>query len=766
MNGQVYEVKGMHCASCSNIISKKLKKLPGVESCDVNFATEKANISFDPEKVSMDQMNNEINKLGYSLSSTNNHNHKEMNHMGSMNGMDHSEHLGLNQSKEAKLQELSILKSKVEFVLPITFLVFVLMMWDIGSKVATFIPNLPLPMPLFNTVSFVLASIILFWIGKPYLDAVLRFIKYKVANMDSLVGIGTLTAYLYSSIIFLISPIREILSLPEYTYFDVTIVVIGFITLGKYLEMRSKLKTGEAIEKLLNLQAKTALVKRGNKELEIPISEVTVGDTILVKPGAKIPVDGVIINGYSSIDESMINGEPLPIDKRANDVVIGGTINKQGSFTYQATKIGSDTMLSQIIKLVEQAQGSKAQIQNLADKVSSIFIPTVLVIALSTLIIWLIAGTYFFGITAAVSYGLLAFVGILVIACPCALGLATPTAIIVGVGKGAEHGILIKNAESLEKLYKVNTVVLDKTGTITNGKPTVTDVISLVASLSEKEILQFAANVEKHSQHPLANAIVEANSKSKLSLLNVEHFKESEGIGVEGLVKDKKIVIRKPNVVNQDSSEVSNLQAEGKTVVIVEVDKKIVGVIAISDTIKNNAKQAIKKLHKLGIKTVMLTGDNKKAAEFIAKQVDIDNVKSEVLPQDKSQIIKQLQKEGRVIAMVGDGINDAPALTQAEVGVAMATGSDIAIDSADITLLGGDIEKISQAIKLSRFTIRTIKQNLFWAFIYNIVGIPLAAGVLYPILGIFLNPIFAGLAMALSSVSVVGNSLLLKKGKL
>lgn len=767
MNGQIYEVKGMHCASCSTIISKKLKKLSGVESCDVNFATEKANIFYNPEKVSLEQMNTEINKLGYTLVSTNNHNHKQMNHMDSMSGIDHSEHLGLDQSKEEKLQELSLLKSKVEFALPITFLVFILMMWDIGAKVVSFIPNLPLPMPLFNTISFILSSVVLFWIGKPYLDAVLRFIKYKVANMDSLVGIGTLTAYIYSSIIFLVPPIREILSLPEYTYFDVTIVVIGFITLGKYLEMKSKLKTGEAIEKLLNLQAKTALVKRGTRELEVPIAEVIIGDIIVVKPGAKIPVDGVIIEGYSSIDESMINGEPLPIDKKANDDVIGGTINKQGSFTYRAAKIGSDTMLSQIIKLVEQAQGSKAQIQNLADRVSSIFIPSVLVIALVTLILWLTVGTYFFGITTAVSYGLLAFVGILVIACPCALGLATPTAIIVGVGKGAEHGILIKNAESLEKLYKVNTVVLDKTGTITKGRPTVTDVISLDSSLSEKEVLQYAASVENHSQHPLANAIVEnVKSKSKLSLLKVEHFKETEGKGVEGSVGKKKIVIRKPNAEDQDFSDVSRLQAEGKTVVMVEVNKKKAGIIAISDSIKTNAKQAIKKLHKLGIETVMLTGDNKKAAEFIAEQVDIINVKSEVLPQDKSQIIKQLQKEGRMIAMVGDGINDAPALTQAEVGIAMATGSDIAIDSADITLLGGDIEKVPQAITLSRSTIRTIKQNLFWAFIYNIVGIPLAAGVLYPVLGIFLNPIFAGLAMALSSVSVVGNSLLLKKGKL
>lgn len=756
MNGKMYAVKGMHCASCSSIISKKLKKLPGIESCDVNFATEKATISYDPQKTNLDQMNNEIKKLGYTLESTNNH----------IDSMDHTEHTGMNQSKDEKLQELSLLRSKVEFVLPIALLIFLLMMWDIGAKILTFIPTLPLPMPLFNTISFILASIVLFWIGKPYLDAVIRFIKYRVANMDSLVGIGTLTAYLYSSIIFLFPPIKELLLLPEYTYFDVTIVVIGFITYGKFLEARSKLRTGEAIEKLLNLTAKSALVIRNKKEIEIPLSEVITGDILIVKPGAKIPVDGIIISGSSSIDESMISGEPLPVDKREGDIVIGATINKQGSFTYKATKVGSDMMLSQIVKLVEDSQGSKAQIQNLADKVSSIFIPTVLIIALLTFIAWVTVGAYFLGIATAFSYGLLAFVGILVIACPCALGLATPTAIIVGVGKGASTGILIKNAESLEKLHKVNTLVFDKTGTITSGRPTVTNIISLNSNTSHEEIIKIASSLERHSQHPLALAVVEKGKELSVISYKVNDFKESEGVGVSGVISKKKVVVRKPKSSEHTISEIQELQSQGKTVIVIEIDGKAIGVLAISDTIKESAKSAIAKLRKMHIKTVMLTGDNKRAAEYIAKQVGIDSVKAEVMPKDKSDVIKMLQREGRVVAMAGDGINDAPALTQAEVGIAMATGSDIAIESSDITILGGDIAKIPQGINLSRATMRTIKQNLFWAFIYNIVGIPLAAGILYPIFGIFLNPVFAGMAMALSSVSVVSNSLLLKRSRI
>jgi Cu2+-exporting ATPase/Cu+-exporting ATPase len=637
------------------------------------------------------------------------------------------------------------------------------MIWDIIGQFSLSIPKQPIPMPLFNTISFLLATIILFWVGKPYLEAVVRFIKYRVANMDSLVGIGTLTAYIYSTTAFLFPQIRSFLSLPEYTYFDVVIVVTGFITLGKYLEARSKLKTGQAIEKLLNLQAKTALVKRGSKEIEIPISQVQVGDILIVKPGAKVPVDGIIMEGSSSIDESMINGEPLPKDKQKGDYVIGATINKQGSFTFKASKVGADTMLAQIVRLVEDAQGSKANIQNLADKISSVFIPVVLVLAIITFIVWVTAGSYFLGFTSSLSFGLLSFVGILVIACPCALGLATPTAIIVGVGKGAEKGILIKNAQSLEKLHEITVLVFDKTGTITNGKPTITDIMVLDPAFTKDTLLQLAASLEKKSQHPLASAVVEKAKVLKINLLEASSFKENEGVGVEGLIDKKTIRIRKPKGKDVNIPKLEKLQSEGKTVIIVEVNNKAVGAFAISDTIKEGAREVIGKLHKLNIKTVMLTGDNNKAAQYIGKQLGLDNVRAEVLPKDKSDIIKELQENGDKVAMVGDGINDAPALTQADIGIAMATGTDIAIESSDITLLGGDISKIPLAFKLSKATIRTIKQNLFWAFIYNIVGIPLAAGVLYPMFGIFLNPVFAGMAMALSSVSVVSNSLLLKR---
>ncbi len=777
MNSETFQVKGMHCASCSSVITKKLKKLPGVEDCDVNFATEKVKISFDHDQVGLPEMNNEINKLGYRLMpqhtqimTANEINHNEMDHskmvIGQNSSEDHRGHLGLNQSKEEKLKELSDLRMKVNFVLPITLVVFLLMMWDILARLFDNIPNLSMPMPLLNTLLFIISSIVLFLVGKPYLDAVIRFIKYRVANMDSLVGIGTLTAYLYSSIIFLSPQLRILLLLPEFTYFDVTIVVVGFITLGKYLEVKSKMRTGEAIEKLFHLQAKTALVIRNNQEIQIQVSEVVVGDILIVKPGDKIPVDGTIIEGASSVDESMLNGEPLPTDKKIGDIVIGSTINKQGTFKFKATKVGSDTMLAQIIKLVEESQGSKAQIQNLADKVSSIFIPTVLVIALITLMIWLTVGAYFLGFPTALSFGLLAFVGILVIACPCALGLATPTAIIVGVGKGAESGILIKNAESLEKLHQANVLVLDKTGTLTEGKPTVTDIISLSPSYSQKKLLQLAGSLENYSQHPLAGSIVSKAKEQKLSFLNADSFREAEGIGVGGLINKQKISIEKPDITDQLLPEVNRLQSEGKTVVIIKIDKKSSGLLAISDTIKSGAREAIAQLHDMGIKTIILTGDNNKAAEHIAKQIGIDSVRANILPQDKSRIIKEFQAAGNIVAMAGDGINDAPALTQANVGIAMATGTDIAIESADITLLSGDISKIPQAFKLSRLTMRTIKQNLFWAFIYNIIGIPLAAGVLYPLFGVFLNPIFAGLAMALSSVSVVSNSLLLKKAKI
>ena len=756
MTNKTLKIKGMHCASCATIITNKVSKLGGVDAVNVNFATEKANVSFDDTIVSVHQMNNEIEKLGYTF----------VDETSSHTMEDHSMHTGINESKDEKLKELLTMKTKTQFVLPIALLVFILMMWDIGAKLFTSIPNLPLPMSIFNTISMVLASVVLFWIGQPFLQGVVKFAKYRVANMDTLIGIGTLVAYLYSISITLFPLMRVALKLPETTYFDVTIVVIGFVMLGKYLEARSKLRTGEAIEKLLGLQAKTALLWRNGVEVEVPVHEVQIGDIIIVKPGSKIPVDGVIVEGYSSIDESMITGEPIPVDKKTGDFVVGATINKQGNFKFKATKIGSDTVLAQIIKMVEDAQGSKAPIQAMADKISSVFVPIVLGIAVLTLLLWLTVGTSALGFSTALSYGILSFVGVLVIACPCALGLATPTAIIVGVGKGAEHGILIRNAEALEKLSHVDTVVLDKTGTITKGKPEVTDIISLDTTWAEADILRVSASVEKLSEHPLADAVVIRANEQKISLETVTNFQALEGVGVEGMIGNKHIAIHKPSKDVSITGNIKELQEQGKTVVIIEVDKKQIGLIALSDTLKEESKEAVAKLHAKNIKVIMLTGDNYLAASYIAKLAGIDAVIAEVIPQEKAGKIKELQDSGAIVAMVGDGINDAPALVQADVGIAMGTGTDVAIESAGITLLGGDVSKIAQAIKLSKMTMRGIKQNLFWAFIFNVVGIPLAAGLFYPVFGWLLNPAFAGLAMAFSSVSVVSNSLRIKAKKL
>ncbi len=754
----------MHCASCAAIITKEIEKLDGVEKVDVQFASEKARLSIDPQKITVQDMNGALEKLGYSFEDTLAIDHAE--HLPNTPTEDHRHHSGIGQSKKEKETEFLAMQTKMQFVLPVALITFILMMWDIAAKTLSFIPNLPLPMELFNVLSFVLATITLFWVGQPFLKGVTRFLRYGAANMDTLIGIGTLTAYIYSVIITLLPQVRVALSLPEYTYFDVTIVVIGFVVLGKYLEARSKLRTGEAIEKLLGLQAKTALLWRDGKEVQVSVNDVHIGDIVIVKPGAKVPVDGKIIEGTSSIDESMVTGESIPVDKKAGDMVVGATINKQGHFRFTATKVGADTLLAQIIHMVEDAQGSKAPIQALADKVSGVFVPVVLGIALGTLILWLTVGTSFLGFSAAFSYGVLAFVGILVIACPCALGLATPTAIIVGVGKGAEYGILIKNAEALEKLSKVDTIVLDKTGTITKGKPEVTDVVVLVQNWSKERLVQYAASIEKLSEHPLAEAVTLYAEKEGVALLATKHFIALEGMGVKALIDGAEVSIHKPSSDDMHVEGIRRLQEQGKTVVLIEVHGEKVGLIALSDTLKDEAKVAIAQLHKRGVKVVMLTGDNHLAAHYIAKQAAIDTVIAEVMPADKATKIKALQAEGKKVAMAGDGINDAPALVQADVGIAMATGTDIAIESAGITLLHGDIRKLAQAFELSRATMRTVRQNLFWAFIYNVIGIPIAAGLLYPLWGITLNPIFAGLAMAGSSVSVVSNSLRLKSKKL
>lgn len=754
MANQHYTVTGMHCVSCSNIIKKKLGKLPGISAVDVNFATEKASISYSSVPVSTEVLNKEIDKLGYTLTPTDTIEKTPDIHAG---------HMGESQTQIEKQKELDDMVTKVYFVLPLTLLLFGIMMWEIATKLFVVVPVLPIPMSLMNTISFLIASVVMFWIGKPFIDGVLKFITYRVANMDTLIGIGTLTAYLYSSIILLFPPVQKLLNAPQTTFFDVTIVVIGFVTLGKYLEARSKQKTGEAIQKLLHLQAKTALVRKGDLDVEVPIDQVVIGDLIVVKPGAKIPVDGIIVEGNSSVDESMVTGESFPQDKKRGDAVIGGTINKQGYIVFRAEKIGRDTLLARIIALVEESSGSKAEIQKLADTVSSIFVPVVLVIAVTAFVMWLVLGTMFLDFSQALSYGILAFVGILVIACPCALGLATPSAIIVGVGKGAEKGILIKNAESLEKLHTITRLVFDKTGTITNGKPIVTDIVSLDTAVSEKELLSFAVSLEQNSQHPLAGAIVEAAKKRKIGADRVTNFKETEGVGVAGMVGEKNIVVRRLYENEKNLTKAEELLKKGKTVIAIEVHKKIIGIIAVSDTIKSSVKTSIAKLHRMNIETVLLTGDNAQSAEFIARQAGIKNVTAEVLPHEKAEMIRKLQSGTNIVAMVGDGINDTPALAQADVSIAMSTGTDSAIEVSDITILNGDIAKVPQAVILSKVTMRTVKQNLFWAFIYNIIGIPVAGGILYPFLGIFLNPMFAGLAMAASSVSVVSNSLLLKK---
>lgn len=761
---QTYRIKGMHCASCSSVIEKTFKKIDGVHSAEVNYGTEKAKVSFDPIKTSPQELSKQIEPLGYTLEVP-----MSAEEMG-MSASEHAEHLGLNQSKKEKLAEVADMWSKLLSAIPMAVFAIFVMAWDILGEYSIVPMMGDVVKEFFHHLLPIFATYILFVVGKPYLLGFYRFLRYGKANMDTLIGIGTTAAFLYS---FAISAFEDVLR-PfinvEYQYYDVTIVVITFIALGKYLEARSKIKTGDAIEKLLNLQAKTALVIRDGEEVEVSVSDVRHGDFIIVKPGAKIPVDGVITEGGSFIDESMVTGEPMPAQKKIGNTVVSGTLNTSGSFTFKATKVGSETLLAQIIRMVEDAQGSKAPIQALADKISAVFVPIVLVIAFLTLGVWLVVGSQYVGFSQALSFGLVSFVGVLVIACPCALGLATPTAIIVGVGKGAKEGILIKDAATLEKLHKVDTVIVDKTGTITIGKPTLVDIENM-SDLSNEEFVSIIASLEKKSEHPIAHAIVKYAEEKKITLSETSGFEGIQGKGLKGSIKGIEYFVGNAKLVSDlklsfDNSKLNEFTSQGKTPVILATKEKVLGFVMVADEVKQESKQAIADLHKLGIKIVMLTGDDEKAAKYIASLVGIDEVIAHVLPQDKLEKIKALQAEGRVVAMAGDGVNDAPALAQADVGIAMGTGTDVAIESAGITLLGGDISKLVKAIRLSKITMRGIKQNLFWAFIYNIVGIPLAAGVFYPVFGWLLSPVFAGFAMAMSSVSVVSNSLRIKAKKL
>ena len=630
--------------------------------------------------------------------------------------------------------------------------------------------------PGVNYLQLVLATPVVFYSGWQFYRGAWAAFKHRAADMNTLIAVGTGTAYIYSILAtffpsFFVGALGQAMNMPgmETTlsvpvYFEAASVIIALIVLGRLLEARAKGQTGAAIKKLVGLQAKTARVIRYGREMEIETEEVVPGDIVLVRPGEKIPVDGVLVEGSSAIDESMLTGESLPVEKKVGDEVFGATINKTGAFQFKATKVGKDTALQQIVRLVQDAQGSKPPIAKFADTVSGIFTPIVISIAIATFVVWFVAAAPEVRFTMA----LVNFVSVLIIACPCALGLATPTAIMVGTGKGAENGILIKGGDSLETAHKLDTIVLDKTGTITRGEPSLTDVVA-ATGFTEDEFLRIVASAEKLSEHPLAAAIVRGAESRNLQFEKVEGFKALEGRGIEARVGSKDLLLGNLRLMNErkislGSAEatVDKLASEGKTPMFAAIDNKFAGIVAVADTIKPESKEAIRILQDLGLEVVMMTGDNKRTAEAVANQVGIKRVLAEVLPEGKSGEIKRLQAEKRIVGMVGDGINDAPALAQADVGIAIGTGTDVAIEASDITLIKGDLRGVSTAIALSKATIRSVKQNLFWAFVYNVLGIPLAAGLLYPLTGWLLSPIIASAAMSLSSVSVVANSLRLR----
>jgi len=715
-------ISGMHCVSCAQNIETNLRKLKGVSGANVNFATENAMVEFNEKIVSEEKIHITIENLGYKAIKVYEEETKD-------------------REKEARDKEVRGIK--ISFIISLIF------------SIPVFILSFPEIFNIMvlnqNIILLLLAAPVQFIVGYRFYKGTFFALKARSANMDTLVAVGTSAAYFYSALVTLVP------NFGNYVYFDTSAVLITFITFGKWLEAITKGKASESIKKLIGLQPKTATVIRNGEELQIPIKNVVVGDVIIVKPGQKIPVDGIVVNGSSSVDESMITGESIPIEKKKGDKVIGATMNKHGSFKFKATKIGKDMVLSQIIKLVEDAQGSKAPIQRLADKVSSYFVPAVIIIAIASFLFWFVSGQSFI-------FSLSIFISVLIIACPCALGLATPTAIMVGTGKGAENGILIKSAEALENAHKITTVVFDKTGTLTKGKPEVTDIISF--GTSSNEVLKYAAIAEKGSEHPLAEAII--NKARGMKIPDAKSFKAIPGYGI--LAKyNKSIIFGNRNLMKKykisiDSFEekISDLENQGKTVMILALNKKVTGLIAVADTLKEFSKEAVKKLHKMNKEVIMITGDNKRTADAIAKQLGIDYALAEVLPSDKEREIEKLQKDNKIVAMVGDGINDAPALARADIGIAIGAGTDVALETGQIVLMKNDLRDVITAIDLSNYTIRKIKQNLFWAFFYNSIGIPIAVGLLYPFTGFLLNPMVAGAAMAFSSVSVVSNSLLMR----
>ena len=709
-------ISGMHCASCALNIEKALKKLDGVESVVVNFANEQATAEYDPKLVDIKKFKKVINDLGYKALEPNE----------------------LNESDKEikKLKRLSI----IGLILTIPVVII----------------SMLIQMPNEDYLLLVLTAPIQFGVGYHFYKGSWNSLKNKYFNMDFLVVLGTSAAYFYSIFATFSGGM---------TFYEASATVITTITIGRLMEQISRGKTSDAIKRLIKLQAKTAKVIREGKEVEIPIEHVKKGDIIIVRPGERIPVDGLVIDGYSSVDESMITGESIPIEKKKGDEVIGATMNKNGMLKIKATKIGAETALSQIIKMVKEAQQSKAPIQKIADVVVSYFVPVVMIIAISSFLFWyFISGqTFFFALSIMAS--------ILVVACPCAMGIATPTAVMVGLGKGAENGILIKNGEYLEKVHKLDTIVFDKTGTLTKGEPEVTDIVSF-KDFDEKKLIKFAAIAEKNSEHSLGESIIRKAEEMKIDLPSSKIFKTMPGLGVVSSYERKEILVGNRKLMNnnkidteQVEDRIKNLEEEGKTVVIVAIDKKIAGLIGIADTLKEYSKEAIHELKKMGLSIIMITGDNERTATAVAKQVGIDEIMAEVLPQDKAKKIEELQSQGKFVGMVGDGINDAPALAKSNIGIAIGSGTDVAIETGDIVLIKEDLRDVVTAIKLSKKTLSKIKQNLFWAFFYNTAMIPIAAGILYPAFNILLPPMAAGIAMVFSDISVVGNSLLLKRFK-